>query len=239
MPILPPLSSKLTLRGASYPGLTWSGNHDPQPPDSGPLYRLVVHGPRRGRARTAQGGQPARGPVAQPTQGNPRRVAAVARPRRRGAEGHQDRSGSFCASGSTAWSAHWSGSIPARISSSFTPGTPAATGTIRLENRSGVSATVLLAGRSYVVPPLQSVVVPQYAGNFTYEVLAEGYGVIRPALTRALGAGETFSIFINPESPGQRHPPFVQAQSVNEVPPPHSSLTLWTWTTLSTHGHYH
>jgi hypothetical protein len=35
-------------------------------------------------------------------------------------------------------------------------------------------------------------------GNFTYEVQAEGFGVIQAAVSRTVNANETFSIFINP-----------------------------------------
>lgn len=86
-----------------------------------------------------------------------------------------------------------------RIASSFTPGTPAPTGAIRLENRSAVAATVLLAGKAYRLAPLEAIVLSsQPAGSFTYSVLAEGFGEIRTALTRVLGSGETFTITINP-----------------------------------------
>ena len=77
--------------------------------------------------------------------------------------------------------------------------TPTGTGAIHLENRSAVPATVLLGGKSYRLSPLQTMVLAsQPAGNFTYSVLAEGYGEIRPALTRVLASGETFTITINP-----------------------------------------
>jgi hypothetical protein len=86
-----------------------------------------------------------------------------------------------------------------RISSSFTPGTAPATGTVRIENRSGVGATVVLNGRTYSLAPLQTITLaPQPAGNFTYSVGADGFGEIRAPTTRVLGAGETFSIAINP-----------------------------------------
>src|SRR5262249_45261565 len=86
-----------------------------------------------------------------------------------------------------------------RIASSFTPSATGPTGVIRLQNRPLVDATVLLVGQSYRVPPLETVVLPPQApGSFSYEVLAEGFGVIRPLVARVLVAGETFSITINP-----------------------------------------
>jgi hypothetical protein len=88
-----------------------------------------------------------------------------------------------------------------RVSSSFTPSEPA-TGTIRIQNRFGVPATVFVNGQQYPVPAYETrriAGVP--AGNFTYEVHADGYGVIQPAVPRSLNARETFSIFINPPAP--------------------------------------
>lgn len=86
-----------------------------------------------------------------------------------------------------------------RISSSFTPGNVEATGVIQLMNRSAVPTTIVLAGKAYPLAPFQTAVLSgQPAGNFTYEVLAEGFGVIRPAVTRALASGETFAITVNP-----------------------------------------
>jgi hypothetical protein len=88
-----------------------------------------------------------------------------------------------------------------RISSSFTP-SDAATGTIRLQNRFGVAATVFVNGQAYPVPAFETrriAGVP--ASAFTYEVQAEGFGVIQPAVNRTLNANETFSIFINPPAP--------------------------------------
>ncbi len=86
-----------------------------------------------------------------------------------------------------------------RIAAAFTPPPAPPMGIIRLQNRSSVPTTIILAGRSYRLPPLETVMLQsQPAGNFTYEVFAEGYGVIQPPLARTLLAGETFSIFVNP-----------------------------------------
>lgn len=85
-----------------------------------------------------------------------------------------------------------------RISSSFTPSEPAA-GTVRIQNRYAVPATVYLNGRPFTVPPYETRrVVGQPLGAFTYEVQAEGFGVIQPVVSRVLNSNETFSIFINP-----------------------------------------
>ena len=56
-----------------------------------------------------------------------------------------------------------------------------------------------VAGKSHRVGPLETVVLQaQPAGNFSYMVLAEGFGLIRPEVARTLASGETFSITINP-----------------------------------------
>ncbi len=97
------------------------------------------------------------------------------------------------------------GSTRTRISSSFTPSEPAAaTATIRLQNRYSVPATVYVNGQAYSVPPYETRRVANLpSGPFTYEVQAEGYGVIQPAVSRAVNPGETFSIFINPPAAPQ------------------------------------
>jgi hypothetical protein len=85
-----------------------------------------------------------------------------------------------------------------RYSSYFNPD-GVGMGTIRLQNRSSVGVTVLMAGKSYRVPAQETVVLEgRPAGAFTYEVLAEGYGMIQPTVSRTLREGEMFSIFINP-----------------------------------------
>jgi hypothetical protein len=86
-----------------------------------------------------------------------------------------------------------------RSSSYFSPSAPGTTGTIRLENRTALPATVVLGNRSHALAPLQSILLQsQPAGNFTYAVAVEGFGEIRAPVTRALAAGETFTIAINP-----------------------------------------
>jgi hypothetical protein len=70
---------------------------------------------------------------------------------------------------------------------------------IRLENRYVVPATVYINGQAYPVPPYQTVEVRDVpVGTFTYEVSAEGYGMIRRATTRTLTADRPFRITIDP-----------------------------------------
>jgi hypothetical protein len=79
------------------------------------------------------------------------------------------------------------------------PPDAAGTGTIRLRNTSPSFAQVYLNGRYYNVPALETVTLPnQAAGEFTYLVLADGFGEITPTLTRTLRANETYTITIYP-----------------------------------------
>jgi hypothetical protein len=87
----------------------------------------------------------------------------------------------------------------ARIARSFSPAEPAQ-GTIRIQNRSAYTATVILNGNStQVVPPGQTREVRNVpAGGFTYEVYAEGFGLIQPAKATTLNARELYTIYVNP-----------------------------------------
>jgi hypothetical protein len=88
-----------------------------------------------------------------------------------------------------------------RVSASFTPSEQGAA-SIRLQNRSGTPATVYVNGQPYPVPAFETRrIAGMPAGPFTYEVQAEGYGVIQPAVSRSVNPNETFSIFINPPAP--------------------------------------
>jgi hypothetical protein len=80
------------------------------------------------------------------------------------------------------------------------PAEPAASSaTIRIQNRYSVPATVTINDRTIAVPAYQSRLVNDMpAGAFTYEVQAEGFGVIQPAVRRTVDPNETFTIFINP-----------------------------------------
>jgi predicted RNase H-like nuclease (RuvC/YqgF family) len=69
------------------------------------------------------------------------------------------------------------------------------TGTIRMENSFNRPVTIRLNGRSYTLKAGDNLTLEnQPAGTFTYEVNAEGFGVIQPQLTRTLGADKTFRI---------------------------------------------
>jgi hypothetical protein len=82
---------------------------------------------------------------------------------------------------------------------SFTPEAPRRTGTLRLENRSPYGATVTVNGIPYPVPAFETRLVQNVpAGALTYEVAADGFGVIRPPVTRTLNAGATLPLYINP-----------------------------------------
>ena len=90
---------------------------------------------------------------------------------------------------------------------SFTPEAPRRTGTLRLENRSAYGATVTVNGIPYRVPAFETRLVRNVpAGAFTYEVTADGFGVIRSAVTRTLSAGATFPLYINPGVPAPLAP---------------------------------
>jgi hypothetical protein len=84
-----------------------------------------------------------------------------------------------------------------RVARAFNPDFPPM-GVIRLQNRSPYNATVILNGASYPLAPFQTRDVQQMPGPFTYEVFADGFGVIQPAVSRVLTARETFTIFVYP-----------------------------------------
>jgi hypothetical protein len=72
-------------------------------------------------------------------------------------------------------------------------------GTLVLRNRSGYTGTFSINGNPYVVPPYRSVEVAGVpAGTFTYEIAADGFGVIRPLTTRVLTANTTYFLNIDP-----------------------------------------
>ena len=82
---------------------------------------------------------------------------------------------------------------------SFTPEAPRRAGTLRLENRSAFGATVRVNGNPYFVPAFERRLVRNVpTGAFNYEVSADGFGVIQPAVNRTLTAGETFIVYVNP-----------------------------------------
>jgi hypothetical protein len=86
-----------------------------------------------------------------------------------------------------------------RVSASFTPSEPAAgTATVRIQNRYEVPATVYVNGQPITVPPYETRRTSVAPGTFSYEVQANGFGVIRPTVSRTVNPNETYSIFINP-----------------------------------------
>jgi hypothetical protein len=86
-----------------------------------------------------------------------------------------------------------------RIMKALDPATRPTSGTIRLENRSRVRATVVLGGVSYDLQPGEvREIKNRPAGTFDYYVLADGFGQISAPVTRTLNAGEVFTIYINP-----------------------------------------
>lgn len=85
---------------------------------------------------------------------------------------------------------------------SFTPEAPRRTGTLRLENRSAYEATFTVNGNPYVVPAFETRLVRNVpAGAFTYEIAANGFGVIRPPTTGTVSAGATRVLYVNPGRP--------------------------------------
>jgi hypothetical protein len=90
----------------------------------------------------------------------------------------------------------------ARRAFSFTPEAPRRAGTLRLQNRSAYGATVTVNGDPHFVPAFETREIRNMAaGTFTYAVAADGFGVIRPTVTRALNPGEIFTLYINPGQP--------------------------------------
>jgi hypothetical protein len=87
----------------------------------------------------------------------------------------------------------------ARIARSFTPSdTP--TGTILLQNRTARSATIVVDGRPYALEPFQTAAIQSRPlGPVTYEVHAEGWGLIRPATTTRLASTDRpLTIWVGP-----------------------------------------
>jgi hypothetical protein len=89
----------------------------------------------------------------------------------------------------------------ARIARSFNPDAPGTpTGTILLQNRTTRSATIVVDGTSYHLAPLQTAAIQSRPlGPVTYEVHAEGWGMIRPpTTTRLASADRPLTIFVGP-----------------------------------------
>lgn len=85
-----------------------------------------------------------------------------------------------------------------RVAASFTPPV-SANGTIKIANTSSTNTSVIINGKVYKIQANQTLSIPnQNIGDFTYEVLADGFGIIQKQTTRSLGASETFTINIYP-----------------------------------------
>lgn len=92
--------------------------------------------------------------------------------------------------------------------SGTTPGTGPATaavappsGTLRLSNTSAFYASVNVNGSSYRVAPGQLFPINNMpAGDFRYEVFADGFGLIQAPTSRTLAPGEIFTVFIYPRN---------------------------------------
>jgi hypothetical protein len=76
-------------------------------------------------------------------------------------------------------------------------GAPATAG-VRVQNRSASGVTVTLNGRSFRLMPNETRTEAVPAGTFTYQIQADGFGVIQPTQTRSVGASQTFPITVNP-----------------------------------------
>lgn len=75
------------------------------------------------------------------------------------------------------------------------------TGTLRLSNTSAFYASVNVNGSSYRVAPGQLYPINNVAaGEFRYEVFADGFGMIQAPTTRTLAPNEIFTVFIYPRN---------------------------------------
>ena len=73
---------------------------------------------------------------------------------------------------------------------------PPNTGIIRLQNRLSVPATIIVGGIPHRLQPgEQRDLRDQPAGNFEFEALVDGFGSLQPRATRALQAGQVYTIF--------------------------------------------
>jgi hypothetical protein len=86
-----------------------------------------------------------------------------------------------------------------RIAKSIEPAARPVPSTIRLMNRSTVGATVILDNIPYELQPGETrTLANRQPGAFNFEVLADGFGVIRAPVSRMLNPGEMYDITINP-----------------------------------------
>ncbi len=91
-----------------------------------------------------------------------------------------------------------SSDAPRDIAGAINP-PPVLSGDITLHNRATVAATVFLDGTPYRLLPGQAAKISgRPVGPVTYEVVADVWGLIQPATTRALLADRPFTVTINP-----------------------------------------
>jgi hypothetical protein len=85
------------------------------------------------------------------------------------------------------------GQRPQERTSRFAPNN---TGTIRLQNRLSVPATIIVGGiPQRLQPGEQRDLQNQPAGPFEFEALVDGFGSLQPRATRILQAGQIYTIF--------------------------------------------
>src|SRR5262245_11688985 len=89
-----------------------------------------------------------------------------------------------------------------RMSSSFTPGdivNPPAMGSVRIQNRALMPATVVVNGTTYLVRGGETVPLALPVGSaFVFEVVQDARGFRHPPQQRTVPAGDPWFIFINP-----------------------------------------
>jgi archaellum component FlaC len=91
------------------------------------------------------------------------------------------------------------GSDSAQVPQETMPPPPPAVGTVYLRNFSDVNGTFFINGQPYAVLAGRSVAVRNVpAGTFTYQIQAEGFGVIHPFSSRPLPPGGTYTLTIDP-----------------------------------------
>jgi len=79
------------------------------------------------------------------------------------------------------------------------PVKPTTVGTLKLVNSTNKKAQVAVNNTPYTVEAGQTVTIPGMpTGEFHYEVMVDGLGLIQSKLSRQLGTAETFTIYIYP-----------------------------------------
>jgi outer membrane receptor for Fe3+-dicitrate len=86
--------------------------------------------------------------------------------------------------------------VTTRTASSFTPSDGLTTGTVRLDNRLAVTATVTVNGVPYSVAPFSTRTLRNIpTGAIVYEVTADGFG-IRPPVRTPLASNERLTLTV-------------------------------------------